>query len=157
MVVQLVRIPACHAGGRGFESRPLRQSRVGKGAAVRYAAFAAIAPDSLRSRGLTEFNHRFDDSEHRFLVSLAPPLVRESGTRLQQVFCGLDSACAVAHSGMQEIKCRLPSAKRFPDTTPHPFHYLPFERARGFHRGVRLARVRRRGPQAFGVVSRRPR
>ena len=27
MVVQLVRIPACHAGGRGFESRPLRQSK----------------------------------------------------------------------------------------------------------------------------------
>ncbi len=26
MVVQLVRIPACHAGGRGFEPRPLRQS-----------------------------------------------------------------------------------------------------------------------------------
>ena len=25
-VVQLVRIPACHAGGRGFEPRPLRQS-----------------------------------------------------------------------------------------------------------------------------------
>ncbi len=25
MVVQLVRIPACHAGGREFESRPLRQ------------------------------------------------------------------------------------------------------------------------------------
>jgi hypothetical protein len=25
VVVQLVRIPACHAGGREFESRPLRQ------------------------------------------------------------------------------------------------------------------------------------
>ena len=31
VVVQLVRIPACHAGGRGFESRPLRQSKRASG------------------------------------------------------------------------------------------------------------------------------
>ena len=28
LVVQLVRIPACHAGGREFESRPDRQQKI---------------------------------------------------------------------------------------------------------------------------------
>ncbi len=44
-VVQLVRIPACHAGGRGFESRPLRQHYKGcclfKRRPFLFAAYAA--------------------------------------------------------------------------------------------------------------------
>ena len=33
-VVQLVRMPACHAGGRGFEPHPDRQLAASKGAAI---------------------------------------------------------------------------------------------------------------------------
>ncbi len=55
-VVQLVRIPACHAGGRGFESRPLRHIP--------------------KSRINTQMRPLFYDNYHLFYDSLLRQFVR---------------------------------------------------------------------------------
>ena len=45
-VVQLVRMPPCHGGGRGFESRPVRinfdETRAGRGFLLFYSIFYSI-------------------------------------------------------------------------------------------------------------------
>ena len=42
LVVQLVRIPACHAGGRGFESRPDRRIKSAQSSGFFYAPILKV-------------------------------------------------------------------------------------------------------------------
>ena len=65
VVVQLVRIPACHAGGRGFESRPLRQSSTA--AVARLQRFFCI-PDRRRLEELTQINDRGSSKKDDFQI-----------------------------------------------------------------------------------------
>src|SRR5690554_4594478 len=60
-VVQLVRIPACHAGGRGFESRPLRHSF--------WVVSSAGRASPLQGEG-----HWFDPSTTHQILKRASPM-----------------------------------------------------------------------------------
>ena len=65
-VVQLVRIPACHAGGRGFESRPDRkQKSLGK-----RRGFFVCGPDGTRS--LSRPRKSWERSDLRFSQTGSP-------------------------------------------------------------------------------------
>ena len=67
MVVQLVRIPACHDGGRGFESRPLRQHNAPKGAFfLAYIVRPIDAGDSM----LQKLNERIQGIVAWVIISL---------------------------------------------------------------------------------------
>ena len=84
-VVQSVRIPACHAGGRGFESRPLRQF---------WAA-------SLSSRGL---GHRPFTAVTGVRIPLGTPKV-ERGAVVQSVRI---PACHAGGRGFESRPLRQP-------------------------------------------------
>jgi len=79
VVVQLVRMPACHAGGRGFESRPFRKNPKIKSLGifcftrfcVRYFKRLDCPDYSTIGRSLVRSNGYRDPSITHYIISLS--------------------------------------------------------------------------------------